>query len=59
MAKLAKKYRDRAGDRQDVANPDCQAEDPLSTASCCRVVTQDLKSGMDAADRLRQMIQSS
>jgi hypothetical protein len=29
MAELAKKYRDRAGDRQDGANPDYQA-DPLS-----------------------------
>jgi hypothetical protein len=51
MAKLAKKYRDRAGGKQDVANPDYQAEDSLSTASCCRDVAPDLKSSMDAAER--------
>ncbi|GLH10552.1 Protein Red [Gryllus bimaculatus] len=59
MAELAKKYRDRAGERRDGANPDYQAEDPLSTASGYRAVAPDLKSGMDAAERRRQMIQES
>jgi hypothetical protein len=38
MAELAKKYRDGAGDKQDGANPDYQAEDPLSPVSGCRAV---------------------
>ncbi|CAG2066326.1 unnamed protein product [Timema podura] len=59
MAELAKKYRDRAGERRDGANPDYQAEDPLSTASGYRAVAPDVKSGMDAAERRRQMIQES
>ncbi|XP_067014971.1 protein Red [Anabrus simplex] len=59
MAELAKKYRDRAGERREGANPDYQAEDPLSTASGYRAVAPDLKSGMDAAERRRQMIQES
>ncbi|XP_063240527.1 protein Red [Bacillus rossius redtenbacheri] len=59
MAELAKKYRDRAGERRDGANPDYQAEDPLSAASGYRAVAPDLKSGMDAAERRRQMIQES
>lgn len=53
MAELAKKYRDRAGERRDGANPDYQAEDPLSTASGYRAVAPDLKSGMDSAERRR------
>ena len=59
MAELAKKYRDRAGDRQDGACPDCQAGDPLSPASGCRAVAPDLKSGMASTERRRQMIQES
>jgi IK cytokine len=59
MAERAKKYRDRAGDRQGGANPDYQAEAPLSPASGCRAVAPDLKSGMDSAERRRQMIQES
>lgn len=59
MAELAKKYRDRAGDRQDGANLDYQAEDHLSPASGCRAVAPDLQSGMDSAERRRQMIQES
>ena len=59
MAELEKKYLDRAGDRQDGANPDYQAEDPLSPASGCRAVAPDLKSGVDSAERRRQMIQES
>jgi IK cytokine len=59
MAELAKKYRDQAGDRQDGANQDYQAEDLLSPASGCRAVAPVLKSGMDSAERRRQMIQES
>lgn len=59
MAELAKMYRDRAKERREGANPDYQAEDPLSTASGYRAVAPDLKSGLDAAERRRQMIQES
>lgn len=59
MAQLAKKYRDRAGDRQDGAKPDYQAEDPLSAESGCRAVAPALKSGMVAAERRCHMIQES
>lgn len=59
MAELAKLYRDRAKERREGVNPDYQAEDPLSTASGYRAVAPDLKSGLDAAERRRQMIQES
>lgn len=59
MAELAEKYRDRAKERRDGANPDYQVEDPLSVASGYRAVAPDVKSGMDAAERRRQMIQES
>jgi IK cytokine len=44
MAELALKYRDRARERRDGANPDYQAEDPLSTAGGYRAVAPDVKS---------------
>lgn len=59
MAELAEKYRDRARERRDGANPDYQTDDPLSTASAYRAVAPDLKSGIDAAERRKQMIQES
>ncbi|XP_046408624.1 protein Red [Ischnura elegans] len=59
MAELAKKYRDRARERREGANPDYQSEDPLSAAGGYRAVAPDVKSGMDAAERRRQMIQES
>lgn len=59
MAELAEKYRDRAKERREGQNPDYQIEDPLSVASGYRAVAPDVKSGMDAAERRRQMIQES
>ncbi|KAK7602282.1 hypothetical protein V9T40_009723 [Parthenolecanium corni] len=59
MAELAERYRDRAKERRDGHNPDYQVEDPLSVASGYRAVAPDLKSGMDAAERRKQMIQES
>lgn len=56
---LSQKYRDRARERRDGADPGYQAEDPLSTATGYRSVAPDLKSGMDAAERRRQMIKES
>ncbi|XP_066583411.1 protein Red [Prorops nasuta] len=59
MAELAEKYRDRARERRDGTNQDYQAEDPMNSASAYRAVAPDLKSGIDAAERRRQMIQQS
>lgn len=59
MAELAERYRDRAKERRDGHNPDYQVEDPLSVASGYRAVAPDVKSGMDAAERRKQMIQES
>uniref|UniRef100_A0A646QG64 Protein Red n=1 Tax=Hemiscolopendra marginata TaxID=943146 RepID=A0A646QG64_9MYRI len=59
MAELAMKYRDRAKERRDGINPDYQNEDPISTTAGYRAVAPDAKSGLDAAERRRQMIQES
>jgi len=59
MAELARKYRDRARERRDGANPDYQNEDPISTMAGYRAVAPDAKSGLDAAERRKQMIQES
>lgn len=44
IAELALKYRDRARERRDGANPDYQAEDPLNNAGAYRAVAPDVKS---------------
>ncbi|KAK0176147.1 hypothetical protein PV328_000314 [Microctonus aethiopoides] len=59
MAELAEKYRDRARERRDGSNAEYPTEDPMNSASAYRAVAPDLKSGMDAAERRRQMIQQS
>ncbi|KAK9502290.1 hypothetical protein O3M35_011088 [Rhynocoris fuscipes] len=59
LAELAEKYRDRAKERRDGTNADYQVDDPMSTSSGYRAVAPDLKSGIDAAERRRQMIQES
>ncbi|GJQ79825.1 hypothetical protein Trydic_g23289 [Trypoxylus dichotomus] len=59
MAELAEKYRDRASERRQGVNPDYQNDDPMNTAQAYRAVAPDLKSGFDAAERRRQMIQES
>ncbi|KAG0724302.1 Speedy protein 1-A [Chionoecetes opilio] len=60
MAELAEKYRDRAKERRDGKNPDYQAEDPTQAGmGGYRAVAPDLKSGLDAAERRKQMIQES
>merc|ERR1739838_152074 len=60
MAELAEKYRDRARERRDGKNPDYQAEDPNQAGmGGYRAVAPDLKSGLDAAERRKQMIQES
>ncbi|XP_049541247.1 protein Red [Anopheles darlingi] len=59
LAELAEKYRDRARERRDGANPDYQNLDSSSTTSAYRAVAPDAKSGLDAAERRRQQIQES
>uniref|UniRef100_A0A182JCS5 RED-like N-terminal domain-containing protein n=1 Tax=Anopheles atroparvus TaxID=41427 RepID=A0A182JCS5_ANOAO len=59
LAELAEKYRDRARERRDGANPDYQNLDSSSSTSAYRAVAPDAKSGMDAAERRRQQIQES
>lgn len=59
LAELAEKYRDRARERREGVNPDYQNEDPISSTAGYRAVAPDAKSGMDAAERRRQMIQES
>ncbi|GFY56310.1 protein Red [Trichonephila inaurata madagascariensis] len=59
LAELAQRYRDRAKERRDGVNPDYQNEDPITSAAGYRAVAPDAKSGLDAAERRRQMIQES
>ncbi|XP_072934734.1 protein Red-like [Epargyreus clarus] len=60
LAELAEKYRDRARERRDGTNRDLGPTDPTSnTSSAYRAVAPDVKSGMDAKERRRQMIQES
>lgn len=59
LAELAEKYRDRARERRDGVN-DLSVIDPTSnTSSAYRAVAPDLKSGLDAKERRRQLIQES
>ncbi|XP_067134833.1 protein Red isoform X1 [Centruroides vittatus] len=59
LAELSRKYRDRARERREGANPDYQNEDPITSTAGYRAVAPDAKSGLDAAERRRQMIQES
>lgn len=61
LQELADKYRDRARERRDGDNPDYQAMDASggSAVSAYRAVAPDIKSGLDAEERRRQMIQES
>lgn len=59
LQELAEKYRDRARERRDGGDPNFQPTDSASTSSAYRAVAPDSKSGMDAAERRRQLIQES
>ncbi|XP_055914261.1 protein Red [Eupeodes corollae] len=60
LAELSEKYRDRARERRDGANPDYQnAETPGHGNNAYRAVAPDVKSGIDAAERRRRIIQES
>lgn len=58
LAELADKYRDRAKERRDGTN-DGPTDPTSNTSSAYRAVAPDLKSGMDAKERRRQLIQES
>lgn len=58
LQELAEKYRDRARERRDGSGADYQAMDPTG-ANAYRAVAPDSKSGLDAAERRRQLIQES
>ncbi|EDV93505.1 protein Red [Drosophila grimshawi] len=63
LQELSEKYRDRARERRDNVNPDYQ--NPSSTpghgsnTNAYRAVAPDMKSGVDAAERRRRIIQES
>ncbi|KAM3963913.1 IC cytokine homolog beag [Aphomia sociella] len=59
LAELAEKYRDRARERRDGVNDLGPADPTSNTSSAYRAVAPDLKSGMDAKERRRQLIQES
>lgn len=60
LQELAEKYRDRARERRDgPGTTDYQPNDPTSSANAYRAVAPDSKSGLDAAERRRQLIQES
>lgn len=58
LQELAEKYRDRARERRDGTNQDYQPGTD-ATGSAYRAVAPDSKSGMDAAERRRQLINES
>ncbi|XP_015789168.1 protein Red-like [Tetranychus urticae] len=59
LSELSKKYRDRAKERRDGANPDYQNEDPVKSMEAYRAVAPDFKSTFDAAERRKRMIEES
>ncbi|XP_034487834.1 protein Red [Drosophila innubila] len=64
LQELSEKYRDRARERRDNANPDYQNASSStpghgSSTNAYRAVAPDMKSGIDAAERRRRIIQES
>lgn len=59
LAELAEKYRDRARERRDGTNDIIPSDPTSTTGSAYRAVAPDVKSGMDAKERRRQLIQES
>ncbi|XP_030376621.1 protein Red [Scaptodrosophila lebanonensis] len=62
LQELSEKYRDRARERRDGANPDYQNVSTPghgSSTNAYRAVAPDMKSGIDAAERRRRIIQES
>uniref|UniRef100_A0A1B0FMC9 Protein Red n=1 Tax=Glossina morsitans morsitans TaxID=37546 RepID=A0A1B0FMC9_GLOMM len=61
LQELSEKYRDRARERRDGANPDYQnvSTPGHGSTNAYRAVAPDLKSGIDAAERRKRIIQES
>lgn len=61
LQELSEKYRDRARERRDNANPDYQnvSTPGHGSTNAYRAVAPDAKSGIDAAERRRRIIQES
>ncbi|CAG2102268.1 unnamed protein product, partial [Medioppia subpectinata] len=62
LSELAKRYRDRARERRDGDNPDYThetSESSVATNAAYRAVAPDVKSGLDAAERRKKVIQES
>lgn len=58
LAELAMKYRDRAKERREGGHED-DVDETMRNASAYRAVAPDFKSGLDAAERKKKMIQES
>ena len=59
LSELSEKYRDRAKERREGANADYVQHDARNSTSGYRAVAPDVKSGIDTAERRRQLIQES
>jgi IK cytokine len=59
LSELAQRYRDRAKERRDGANPDYVINEDVPVASGGANVAPDHKSGTDFAERRKQMIEQS
>lgn len=59
LSELSEKYRDRAKERREGANVDFTQNDARNSTSGYRAVAPDVKSGIDTAERRRQLIQES
>ncbi|KAH8257778.1 hypothetical protein KR038_001051 [Drosophila bunnanda] len=62
LQELSEKYRDRARERRDGANPDyvnVSTPGHGNSTNAYRAVAPDMKSGIDAAERRRRIIQES
>lgn len=59
LSELSEKYRDRAKERREGATTDFTQNDARNSTSGYRAVAPDMKSGIDTAERRRQLIQES
>lgn len=59
LSELSEKYRDRAKERREGATGDYVQNDARNSTSGYRAVAPDVKSGIDTAERRRQLIQES
>lgn len=59
LSELAQRYRDRAKERRDGANPDYVSNDELMMTSNGAYVAPDLQSRSDFAERRKQLIEES